>query len=100
MVSVWSKIEPKSDVGKQFAEKNLFLAGTQWVDFFNPEARALYWKHFSSRMLSLGIDPWWLDATEPENDALAGQKTFAGPGDRFRAGPIMWNVFQKPCWKG
>lgn len=84
MVSVWSRIEPTSAVGKQFVEKNLFLAGTQWVDFFNPEARELYWKNFSSRMLSLGIDAWWQDATEPENDALAGQKTFAGPGDRFR----------------
>ena len=84
MVSVWSKIEPKSTVGKEFAEKNFFLPGTQWVDFFNPEARELYWKEFSKRMLSLGIDAWWQDATEPENDALAGQKTFAGPGDRFR----------------
>ena len=84
MVSVWSKIDPASAVGKQFADKNLFLQGTQWIDFFNPEARDLYWKNFSSHMLSLGIDAWWLDATEPENDALAGQKTFAGPGDRFR----------------
>jgi alpha-D-xyloside xylohydrolase len=84
MVSVWSRIEPNSTVGKQFAERNFFLPGTQWVDFFNPEARALYWKNFSSRMLSLGIDAWWQDATEPENDALAGQTTFAGPGDRFR----------------
>jgi alpha-D-xyloside xylohydrolase len=84
MVSVWSKIDPNSTVGKEFAAKNFFLPGTQWVDFLNPEARALYWKHFSSRMLSLGIDSWWQDATEPENDALAGAKTFAGPGDRFR----------------
>ena len=84
MVSVWSKIDSKSTVGKEFAAKNLFLPGTEWVDFFNPEATALYWKEFSSRMLSLGIDAWWQDATEPENDALAGQKTFAGPGDRFR----------------
>ncbi len=84
MVSVWSKIDPKSTVGQEFAAKDFFLPGTEWVDFFNPEARALYWKQFSSRMLSLGIDAWWLDATEPENDALAGQKTFAGPGDRFR----------------
>ena len=84
MVSVWSRIEPTSTVGKEFAERNFFLPGTQWVDFFNPDARALYWKEFSSRMLSLGIDAWWQDATEPENDALAGQKTFAGPGDRFR----------------
>jgi alpha-D-xyloside xylohydrolase len=84
MVSVWSKIDPKSTVGQEFAAKDLFLPGTQWVDFFNPEASALYWKHFSSRMVSLGIDAWWQDATEPENDALAGQMTFAGPGDRVR----------------
>ena len=90
MVSVWSKIEPNSVVGKQFTERNLYLPGTQWVDFFNPEARELYWKNFSSRMLSLGIDAWWQDATEPENDALAGQMTFAGPGDRFRlAYPLL-----------
>lgn len=84
MVSVWSKIDPNSAVGKEFAARSLFFPGTQWVDFFNPEASALYWKHFSIRMLSLGIDAWWQDATEPENDALAGQMTFAGPGDRFR----------------
>jgi alpha-D-xyloside xylohydrolase len=84
MVSVWSKIDPKSEVGKQFADQNLLLPGTQWIDFFNPHARELYWTNFSKRMLSLGIDAWWLDATEPENDALAGRQTFAGPGDRVR----------------
>ena len=84
MVSVWSSIDPKSVVGKEFAARNMYLPGTMWIDFLNPDARALYWKNFSSRMLSLGIDAWWLDATEPENDALAGAKTFAGPGDRYR----------------
>ena len=71
MVSVWSKIDPKSVVGQEFAAKSMYLPGTQWIDFLNPAARELYWKNFSSRMLSLGIDAWWLDATEPENDALA-----------------------------
>ena len=90
MVSVWPRIDPNSTVGKEFAARNLFLPGTQWVDFFNPEARELYWREMSSRMLSLGIDAWWQDATEPENDALAGVMTFAGPGDRFRlAYPLL-----------
>jgi alpha-D-xyloside xylohydrolase len=84
MVSVWSSIDPKSVVGKEFSARNMYLPGTMWIDFLNPDARALYWKNFSSRMLSLGIDAWWLDAPEPENDALAGAKTFAGPGDRYR----------------
>ena len=84
MVSVWPSIDPKSTIGKEFAAANMYLSGTQWIDFLNPAARALYWKDFSSRMLSLGIDAWWQDATEPENDALHNAKTFAGPGDRFR----------------
>ncbi|MGA9720151.1 MAG: TIM-barrel domain-containing protein [Acidobacteriaceae bacterium] len=84
MVSVWSKIDPETEVGKQFAAKRLYIPGTQWVDFFNPAAAALYWKNFSERMLSMGIDAWWQDATEPENDDLAGRITFAGPGDKVR----------------
>ena len=84
MVSVWSKIDPQSEVGKQFAAKGYYIPGTEWIDFFNPAAAALYWKNFSERMLSLGIDAWWLDATEPENDDLAGRSTFAGPGDKVR----------------
>jgi alpha-D-xyloside xylohydrolase len=84
MVSVWSKIDPETEVGKQFAAKGYYIPGTQWIDFFNPSAAALYWKNFSERMLSLGIDAWWQDATEPENDDLAGRNTFAGPGDKVR----------------
>ncbi len=84
MVSVWSKIDPETEVGKQFAEKGYYIPGTQWVDFFNPAAASLYWKNFSERMLSLGIDAWWQDADEPENDDLVGRSTFVGPGEKVR----------------
>jgi len=84
MVSVWSKIDPNTEVGKQFAAKGYYIPGTEWIDFFNPAAASLYWKNFSESMLSLGIDAWWLDATEPENDDLAGRSTFAGPGEKVR----------------
>jgi alpha-D-xyloside xylohydrolase len=84
MVSVWSKVDTTSTVGAQFADRDLLIPGTDWVDFFNPESRDLYWDEMSTRMLSLGIDAWWQDATEPENDALAGAMTFAGPGERVR----------------
>ena len=84
MVSVWSRFDPASDVGKQFKEQNYFIPGTTWVDFLNPAAADLYWRNFSTRMQSLGIDAWWLDATEPENDDLHGRTTFMGPGDEYR----------------
>jgi len=84
MVSVWSRFDPASDVGKLFKEKNYYIPDTTWVDFFNPGASSLYWQNFSQRMLSLGIDAWWLDATEPENDDLHNRKIYLGSGDEYR----------------
>ena len=84
MVSVWSRFDPASDVGKMFKDKNYFIPDTTWVDFTNPDAATLYWKNFSQRMLSLGIDAWWLDATEPENDDLHNRKIYLGSGDEYR----------------
>jgi alpha-D-xyloside xylohydrolase len=84
MLSVWSKIDPASELGREFVERNYFIPGTQWVDFFNPAAAAFYWESFRTRLLPLGIDAWWLDATEPENDDLVGRRTYAGAGERLR----------------
>ena len=84
MISVWSKIDAKSELGKEFAARRFFIPDTTWVDFFNPEASAFYWKNFSANLLSLGIDAWWQDATEPENDDLVGRRTHLGPGEKTR----------------
>jgi alpha-D-xyloside xylohydrolase len=84
MLSVWSKVDPKSEVGRAFVERGLFIPGTDWVDFFNPTASAFYWENFRTRLVPLGIDAWWLDATEPENDDLAGRRTHLGPGETVR----------------
>ena len=78
MLSVWSKIDKNSEVGKQMLADNLYIPGTDWIDFFNPDAAAAYWKNFSSRLVPLGIDAWWQDATEPENDDLAGRRVNNG----------------------
>lgn len=78
MVSVWSKIDMNSEVGKQMKAENYYIPGTDWIDFFNPDAAAAYWKNFSSRLVPLGIDAWWQDATEPENDDLMGRRVNNG----------------------
>ena len=94
MVSVWSKVDPSSEVGKAMEEQGYFIPGTSWVDFFNPKAAAFYWENFSNRLLVHGIDAWWQDATEPENDDLLGRKVANGkiPGEVFRnAYPLLVN---------
>ena len=89
MVSVWSKIDKNSDVGKQMKDGGYYIPGTDWIDFFNPEAAAAYWRNFSSNLLPLGIDAWWQDATEPENDDLAGRRVNNGKW----AGEEVRNVY-------
>ena len=78
MVSVWSKIDSTCVVGRQMKQDNYYIPGTDWIDFFNPEAAAAYWKNFRERLVPLGIDAWWQDATEPENDDLAGRRVNNG----------------------
>lgn len=87
MVSVWSKIDPASEIGKQATEKGYFIPGSDWIDFFNPDAAAFYWSHFSDKLLnSYRIDAWWQDATEPENDDLQDRRINNGrmPGELLR----------------
>jgi alpha-D-xyloside xylohydrolase len=78
MLSVWSKIDKNSEVGRQMQADGHYIPGTDWIDFFKPEAAAAYWKNFSERLVPLGIDAWWQDATEPENDDLVGRRVNGG----------------------
>jgi len=86
MLSVWSKIDKNSQVGRQMNAAGYYIEGTDWIDFFNPKAADAYWKNFSERLLPTGIDAWWQDATEPENDDLKGRMVAGGtiPGEFYR----------------
>ena len=95
MLSVWSKIDRNSELGKQVDAHQYYIPGTDWIDFFNPAAAAFYWKNFSARLLRpYHIDAWWQDATEPENDDLLGRRVMGGklPGEFVRnCYPLMVN---------
>ena len=78
MLSVWSKIDKTSELGKQMERDGYYIPETDWIDFFNPDAAAAYWKAFNERLVPTGIDAWWQDATEPENDDLAGRRVNNG----------------------
>jgi alpha-D-xyloside xylohydrolase len=84
LISVWSKFDHDTPIYNELQAKGLLVPGTDWFDAFNPEARKLYWSHMRDGLFRLGVDGWWLDATEPEFDALKGKKTFLGPGEFVR----------------
>ena len=83
-VSVWENPDKKSEVAKEYIAKKLFIDSSLWIDIFNPETQKTHWNAINKNLFSIGVDSWWMDATEPENDALAGKKTYFGLGNFYR----------------
>jgi len=83
-VSVWENLNKNSDIGKDYVAKKLFIPDSPWLDALNPLARETHWNALNQNLFAFGVDSWWMDATEPENDGLKGKKTYLGLGDFYR----------------
>ncbi|GHT73570.1 xylosidase [Bacteroidia bacterium] len=72
--SVWPSFGPKTEPFKVFKKNNMLLNfetfpqadSVRVYDAFNPKARDIYWDFMNKYLFSIGIDGWWLDATEAE----------------------------------
>ena len=95
MISVWSKVDKPTSLGQKLLERGYYIDGTDWIDFFNPDAADFYVQSFRDSLAKpYGIDAWWFDATEPENDDLAGRLVGRDkvPGELYRnVYPLMVN---------
>lgn len=89
-ISVWPSFGPNTNIHKDLKKKNLLLDfetfphnnGVKVYDAFNPEARKIYWDYMNKNIFSIGMDGWWLDATEPEysgGEKELNQQTYLGP---------------------
>ena len=106
MISVWPKFNKGTPGYDEMNEKgflfkrNIEKGRKDWVgigyqntfyDPFNVEAGKLFWKRIDERLNSLGIDAYWLDATEPDmhsNLSIEERKlnmtpTAIGPGAKY-----------------
>jgi alpha-D-xyloside xylohydrolase len=70
--------------GAETREPGETQAKEDWADLFNPGAQKLFWSELNRGMFQEGLDGWWLDASEPEGDALKGVMTYLGPGEFVR----------------
>ena len=84
MLSVWSKASKDNPFAEKMVALDGYIRGTDWIDFTKPEAAKLYWDTIVSDILSTGIDSWWFDATEPENDDLHNRMITLGRGNEYR----------------
>ncbi|WP_321332126.1 TIM-barrel domain-containing protein [uncultured Bacteroides sp.] len=104
MISVWPSFGDSTAIYKELNEKGLLLNFKTWpsterlrvYDAFNPKARSIYWKYINKNLFSIGMDAWWLDATEPEQGDRQGKidstQTALGSFKRFgNAFPLETN---------
>ncbi len=104
LISVWARFDLATANGKELEAAgalyppvvpNVYPRGEgKWYDAFNAEGRRVYWRQIQDGLGSLGMDGWWLDATEPEIGGKWGEyrtlPTAEGPGAAvFNAFPLM-----------
>jgi alpha-D-xyloside xylohydrolase len=71
-----------------------YPSGVRVYDAFNPQARDVYWKYLNNGLLSVGIDGWWIDSSEPDHfnpkPSDFDTKTYLGSFRKVRnAYPLM-----------
>jgi alpha-D-xyloside xylohydrolase len=95
MISVWPKLYVGTENYKYMSSKgwvytkNVENKQKDWVgyvstfyDVFNPNARKYFWDQMNKKLFSLGIDAWWMDATEPDilsNTSIEQRKELMSP---------------------
>jgi len=84
MISVWSKFGENTDVYKRMKNRSFLIPGDSWMDVFSPQARAAFWSELKDGIFRDGMDGWWMDASEPEYDALKDKQTSLGNGNYLR----------------
>lgn len=81
MISIWPKFYPATDNYKELDAKgfiyhrNIEQGARDWVgpgylnSFYDPyskPARDIYWRQVRDSLKVLGVDAWWMDASEPD----------------------------------
>lgn len=97
IISVWAKFGVQTSVDREMAKAHLLLTNAantgepgeaketeNWADLFNPNAQKAFWSDIDRNLFALGLDGWWLDASEPEGDPLKNDQTFLGSGKAVR----------------
>lgn len=97
MISVWPKFYRNTDNYKELDEKGWMYSRAvedsirDWIghgyigsfyDAYSEGAQKLFWNQMKENLYDLGMDAWWMDASEPDilsNAGLEYRKLLSGP---------------------
>ena len=76
MVSVWPEVK-NAALEKRYSLKK--IQSSNYVDIYDPEVRAHFYRMLSDSMFHFGVNSIWLDGTEPEGVNNTKVNTAVGP---------------------
>ncbi|MFH0758738.1 MAG: TIM-barrel domain-containing protein [Bacteroidota bacterium] len=97
MISVWPKFYINTEHYRELDQRGWIYQQAvkdsirDWIghgyigsfyDAYSEGARKLFWEQMNENLYSLGIDAWWMDASEPDilsNSSLDYRKKLSGP---------------------
>ena len=90
MISIWGKFYPSTANYKELDAKGFMFRGNAergTLDFigypnshydpYGPEARSIYYRQLSDKLVGKGFDAWWMDNTEPDVNSNERPDDFA-----------------------
>lgn len=89
MISVWPSFSKRTPNWEKMNSQGFLLDvdsydDTQVYDAYNPDAGKFYWKLLEQSYYDLGVDGWWLDATEPERmSEYINSNNFLGNSQKY-----------------
>ncbi|MDR0893133.1 MAG: DUF5110 domain-containing protein [Mediterranea sp.] len=113
MISVWPKFYTNTEHFRQLADKGwMYMQSVKdslrdWIghgyhygfyDAYSAGARKLFWQQMHDKLYTLGIDAWWMDASEPNimdctdmpyRKALQGPTALGSSTEFFNAYALM-----------
>jgi len=87
-ISIWPMFGSETEIYREAEREGVLIPGTGLVNFFSDRGREFFWRKVRDVFFRIGVDGYWLDATEPEIQPMLIYTTWhhdldIGGGRRF-----------------
>lgn len=89
VISIWPIFGEETEIIKEAEKIGCIFRGTGLLNVFKDECREWFWRKIEEVFFSIGIDGWWLDASEPEVRPLLIYTTWQRELDTERYGKMF-----------
>jgi len=89
VISIWPIFGEETEIFREAERMGCVFRGTGLLNVFKEECREWFWRKIEETFFSIGVDGWWLDASEPEVRPMLIYSTWQRELDTERYGKMF-----------